>query len=129
MHRKVLAAVLVMVLWPLASLAVTKDNFLIRNTEDLVALCAVSKDDPNYVAAIHFCHGFGAGAYRYYLATVSGPGTKPFVCLPDPPPSREAALQEFVTWAKANPQYNNESAVESLFRFLTNKWPCAPTAK
>lgn len=129
MHRKLLAAVMAVGFCPLASAAVTKEDFQIRNTQDLVDVCAVSQDDPLYAAAIHFCHGFGAGAYQYYLSTVSGPGAKPFVCPPDPPPSRATALQEFVSWAKGHPQYNNEPAVDSMFRFLVEKWPCPETVK
>lgn len=124
MHRKLLAVILPMSFYPFVSMAVTKDDFVVRNTQDLVDLCSVSQDDPLYAAAIHFCHGFGAGAYQYYLSTVAGPGAKPFVCPPDPPPTRAAVLQEFVNWSKANPQYNNDPAVDSMFRFLVSKWPC-----
>ena len=28
--------------------------------------CSAGSDDPNYVAAIHFCHGFVAGSYHYH---------------------------------------------------------------
>ena len=129
MHGKLLAAIMAAGLCPLTAAAVTPDEFKIRNTQDLVRLCSVSNDDSLYVAAIHFCHGFGAGAYQYYQASVSGPEGKPFVCPPDPVPSRNAVLQEFVTWANANPQHNNEPAVESIFRFLAQKWPCSESPK
>jgi hypothetical protein len=51
--------------------AADPDNFRVRTTEDLVQLCSVEPADPNYVAAIHFCHGFGSGAYQYYESTVA----------------------------------------------------------
>jgi hypothetical protein len=30
----------------------------------------------------------------------------------------------FLAWARQNPQTMSEPAVESLFKFLTAKWPC-----
>jgi hypothetical protein len=47
--------------------AAEPDDFRVRTAADLVSLCGRS-DDPNYVPAIHFCHGFGTGAYQYYQA-------------------------------------------------------------
>ena len=44
--------------------------------------------------------------------------------LPDPPPPRLQAIAAFVDWAKANPKYDEERAVEALGRFLVEKWPC-----
>lgn len=33
------------------------------------------------------------------------------------------AVQMFMSWARQNPQYQNEPAVETLFRWLASKWP------
>ena len=30
----------------------------------------------------------------------------------------------FIDWAKAHPQYMDESPVETEFRFLMETWPC-----
>jgi hypothetical protein len=124
MRRKLLLLALGVTLWPLLSEAVTRDNFLLRNTQDWVELCSVKDNDPMRDAALGFCHGYGLGAFHYYLAQHSGPQSKPFVCLPNPPPSRAEGLQMFLAWARENPQYMNEPAVDTLFRFLTAKWPC-----
>jgi Rap1a immunity proteins len=124
MRRNLLVLALAVTLWPLLSEAVTRDNFLLRNTQDWVELCSVTDKDPLRDAAIGFCHGYGVGAFHYYLAQHSGPKSKPFVCLPDPPPSRVEGVQMFIAWARENPQTMNEPAVESLFKFLTAKWPC-----
>jgi len=43
--------------------AVTEDQFGLRNTGDLAALCSAPSTDRLYTAAINFCQGFGAGAY------------------------------------------------------------------
>jgi hypothetical protein len=122
---KALIIVLTMMLWPLYSEALTRDDFLVRTTQDLVKLCTADEKDPLYQAAIGFCHGFTAGAYQYHQAiTKSGAERTSFVCVPEPPPTRAEAIQMFVAWTQENPQYLNEPPVDSLFRFLATKFPC-----
>ena len=60
MRRLTLALFVLLLSFP-AHADVTKENFLLRNTDDLRALCSVRRDDPNVVAAIHFCHGYALG--------------------------------------------------------------------
>lgn len=125
MHWK--AAALVGVLVSILSQpvgAVTKDDFLVKTTENLMNLCTVSEQDPLREEAIHFCHGYLVGAYHYYKAVTAGPEEKPLVCFPEPPPSRDQAISMFIEWAKAHPQYKDELPVETEFRFLTETWPC-----
>jgi hypothetical protein len=124
MRGKVLAIMLVMALWPLCSKALTRDDFLVHTTQDLVKLCTASETDPLYQAAIGFCHGYAVGVNHYYHATMGSAGQRGFVCLPDPPPTRAESIQMFVEWAKQNPQYMNERPVDSIFRFLESKYPC-----
>lgn len=126
MHRIALPLFYMLALCPLLAGAVTRDNFLLRNTQDLIELCTVQDGDPLRDAAIGFCHGYGLGAVHYYLAQHAGPDSKPFVCLPNPAPSRAEGLQMFLAWARNNPQHMNEPAVESIFRFMKATWPCKP---
>jgi hypothetical protein len=98
MHRQVLIIGLAIALWPLCSKALTRDDFLVRSTQDLVNLCSASESDPLYQAAIGFCHGYGIGAVHYYQATTGGAEQARFVCFPDPPPSRVECLQMLVCW-------------------------------
>lgn len=104
--------------------AVEKDNFLLRNAGDLAALCQTPSTDPLYKPAIHFCQGFMVGAYRYYLVMTKVPESKPFVCLPQPAPSRDEIVSQFNGWMKEHQQYNAEEAVDVLFRFAGEKYPC-----
>lgn len=115
-------------LWPPQSRAVMDDSFLVRNALDIVTLCSVAKEDPLHTAAANFCHGYVVGAYHYYRAMTTGqdPDRQPLFCLPDPQPSRDEAIRAFVAWAHAAPQYNNEPAVETLFKFAIERWPCHP---
>jgi hypothetical protein len=124
MHRKVLIIVLAIALWPLSSEALTREDFLVHSTQDLVKLCSASESDPLYQAAIGFCHGYAVGVYHYYQTTTAGAGQKGFVCLPDPQPTRVEAIQMFLAWTKQNPQYMSERPVDSIFRFLQSRFPC-----
>jgi hypothetical protein len=124
MHRLLFLLVVAVSLWPFCVQAVTRDNFLVRNTQDFIEICSTPDHDPLRDAALGFCHGYGVGAVHYYLAAHSGPEAKKFVCLPEPRPSRSEGVQMFLAWARENPQYLNEPAVETIFRWLAMKWPC-----
>jgi len=110
-----------------ARAALTEDDFFIRNAQDLVALCGVAPGDPLAREAIHFCHGFVSGAWQYHQSVNSGPQSAKLVCPPDPPPTRAEAVAMFVTWARVpeNGKYMTDPAVDTMFRFLIEKWPCA----
>lgn len=111
--------------WAGPSAAATPDQFVARTTGDFVALCSADPATENYVAAIHFCHGFATGAYQYYLSLAGASEAHRFVCPPDPPPSRSEAIAGFVTWAGQNAQYMSAPPVESIFRYLAQHYPCS----
>jgi hypothetical protein len=106
------------------ALAVTEQDFLARNTQELINLCTVPADDPLRVAAVHFCTGYLVGAYHYHESIYSGPGSQPLVCPPNPTPTRQQAIADFVSWAKAHPAYAQDRPVDTMFRFMVEKWPC-----
>jgi hypothetical protein len=105
--------------------AATPDDFRARTTADLVALCDADPASETYVAAIHFCHGFATGAYQYYLSLAVASEEHRFVCLPDPAPSRSAAIADLVTWARQHAEYMSDPPVETIFRYLATRYPCA----
>ena len=115
------AAILVL---PVFAGAVSKEDFEVKTTQNLINLCSVPPDDPLVKEAIHFCNGFLVGAYAYYQASSDGNQGVRLVCIPDPPPSRNAAVGMFINWVKEHPQYLGEKPVETEFRFLMEKWPC-----
>jgi len=106
--------------------AANEDQFYVRTTGDYVALCTAEPDQPNYVAAIHFCQGFASGAYQYYSSLADKSPDDRFVCLTSPPPSRDQALAAFVAWVKANPSAQNDPPVDSIFHYLAETYPCSP---
>ena len=106
--------------------AVSERDFEVQTTENLINLCTAAPDDPLYGQAVNFCHGFLVGAYKYHEATHSGPEAVKWICIPDPPPSRNDAIAMFIEWVKAHPEYWKEPPVETEFRFLKETWPCNP---
>ncbi len=105
--------------------AATSDNFMVRSTADYVALCESSRGSENYVAAIHFCQGYASGAYQYYQSVAQNDPGERFVCPPDPPPNRNQVIADFLAWARAHPERMSDPAVDSIFRYLGERYPCS----
>jgi hypothetical protein len=124
MRAKILATLMICCSWQAAAQQLTADNFLARTTADMVALCAPAPSDPMAAEGIHFCHGYLIGAYHYHLGATGGHEGTSRVCLPNPAPSRDAGVAQFVSWARAHPQYMNDRPAETEFRFLEATWPC-----
>lgn len=102
--------------------------FEARTTADLAALCGALPQAPDYVAAIAFCHGFLQGAGQYHaVISQAGSGRAPLFCAPHPPPSRAQVAEAFVAWARANPTFAGDSAVDGLARWASAAYPCAAT--
>ncbi len=97
--------------------------FEIRNNGDLVQLCSAQPTDSNYVAAIHFCHGFGVGFSRYHDALKEGKGFKPIFCFPETA-TRTQVLNEYVMYSKAHPEYDKETVGDVMTKFLVENYPC-----
>jgi hypothetical protein len=71
--RHLSAAALLAAALPLSGhAAVTEENFLVRTTADLVALCTAERGDPLVTAALNFCHGFGVGVYQTLVEQEAG---------------------------------------------------------
>ena len=106
--------------------AITSAEFQLRSGADIVALCATPASDPLYTAAVHMCHGFGAGTYQTIMAMTRNEKVAPVICPPDPAPSRNEIVGRFLEWARRNPQYLTDPAVETVGRFFITEFPCRP---
>lgn len=113
-----------LLLLPLNVPAVAPINFEVRDNGDLVALCSTPPSDPNYVAAIHYCHGVAVGFARYYDAISIGKDFEHIFCVPGAV-SRNQVLTEYVAYSKAHPSYDREALGNVLIKFLTETYPCA----
>lgn len=107
-----------------ADAALTEDSFFVRNAQDLVTICSSDQADPLNDAADHFCHGFLVGAWQYHEAQANGPDGVRLVYPPDPAPTRNEIVTEFVAWSAAHPEHMSEPAVDALFRYLVERAPC-----
>ena len=96
--------------------------FQMRDTGDLVAVCSTGVDDPNHASAAAFCHGVLVGAFGYYQSVV--PVAERFVCAPNPTPTRAKVMSDFVTWSRANSKYMKDRPIDTLFRYLSETYPC-----
>jgi hypothetical protein len=92
-----------------------------RTAGDLADLCGANPKDPAGDAKINYCHGFAQAAVDVELKHAGG--KKPF-CFPSPAPTRAATLGEFVNWVRAMPAHRTEGAVDGLFKFLAERYPC-----
>jgi hypothetical protein len=112
---------------PCVAHAATEANFGARTTGDLVELCTATPDNAIGTAALNFCEGFAQGAVLVEMQNQAGFRGPKLFCLPNPPPSRDAALSEFVNWARSSPDRSALSSTDGLFRFLSERYPCQPS--
>jgi len=98
------------------------DHYQLRDTRDLVTICSTSSSAADYATAVAFCHGVLAGAWGYYIASTAPLDRE--ICSSDTTLTRAKVADAFVAWAKARPQYMQSSAVDTLFRFAGESYPC-----
>jgi Rap1a immunity proteins len=99
-------------------------TFQVATTSDLVRLCEAEPNGPTGIAALHFCQGFAVGAYRYHQIASSAADKPPLFCEPTPRPTRNQVTAAFIDWAQQHPDRMNVPAVEGLFQFLAQAYPC-----
>src|SRR5215831_19652091 len=125
--KRLTAAAALAFLAPFPAYAATEANFGARTTADLVELCTATPDNAIGTAAVNFCEGFAQGAVLVEMQNMAGFRGPKLFCMPNPPPSRNQALSEFVNWARASPDRLAQSSTDGLFRFLIERYPCAPS--
>ena len=103
----------------------TEQTFRVPTTTALAELCAdtSSGNITMTTAAQNFCHGYLLGAYQI-LAQVNAARGTPAFCIPKPAPTRNQAIAEFVSWAKANPSDAGLPPADGVFEFLAQRFPC-----
>ncbi len=106
----------------LSSQVMAQEHFRLHTAGELARVCSPAAADKHADISIAFCHGVLAGAHGYFQTTV--PAADRFVCLPSPDVTRAQVANGFVAWLKARPQYNNDGAVDALFRYAAEAYPC-----
>ena len=101
----------------------TLDDFNLGTAADLVDLCSLGRNHPDHVTAKAFCYGFFEGGIHYAEAISTSPGYIKLVCAP-PDTTRTEAVDVFVAYVLANPQYASKRPIDTIYRALVAKWPC-----
>ena len=122
--QKRITAVALVLLAPWTGNAATEANFGARTTGDLVELCTAPPDNAIGTAAVNFCEGFAEGAVLVEMQNMAAYRGPKLFCMPNPPPSRNQALSEFVNWARASPDRMAATSTDGWFRFLSERYPC-----
>ena len=104
---------------------VSRDDFQLETTANLVSLCSATETDPLYTAAVNFCHGFAVGTYRVITTEEAASRSKrKLFCMPANPPSRNQAVSEFVGWASDQPKILADSPTDGIVEYLAAQYPC-----
>ena len=111
-----------------ASAAVSESQFPPQTVTDLIAICAPAKDDPLMTAAVNFCHGYVEGAVDVEQAHEARRGARRLFCLPTPRPPRGSELTSFIAWANQKPTRLQMPAIDGMFIYLAEKYPCPAAA-
>ncbi len=98
-------------------------DYTLVSAGQLVDVCTIEQDHPDHLTAMAFCYGFFEGGIHYDRAMDASPDQDRIVCEPDGT-TRTEAVEVFVTYIRANPQYAAEMPIDAIFRALTDKWPC-----
>lgn len=126
MRRALLLAVAAVTAGSIATrAAVSVNQFPPQSVRDLIAICSPAKDDPAMTAAINYCHGFAQGAVIVEKAHEAQRGGRKLFCLPTPAPASGAELNSFIAWANADPERLDRPAVDGMFIYLAQKYPCS----
>jgi len=119
MRSAILAATVVLAA---PAYAAPPEHYRVRTAGDLVKVCSTQPAHADYATAIAFCHGVLAGAYGYFEA--STPAADRFICPPKPAPTRTQVANGFVDWVRSRPQLINDGAIDTLFRYAAEVFPC-----
>jgi Rap1a immunity proteins len=108
-----------------SAFAVVSDSqFPPQTVRDLIAVCSPSQDDPRMTGAINYCHGFAEGAVIVEIAHGDQRHGRKLFCLPSPPPPSGSELTSFIAWANQVPSRLDEPAIDGMFLYLAQKYPC-----
>jgi hypothetical protein len=108
-----------------ADAAVMATQFPPHTVRDLITICSAGKDDPMMVQAVAFCHGYAEAAVDVEMAHFRQKHGRKLFCLPTPLPPRAQVLASFTNWANADPARLDRPAIDGMFLYLAETYPCA----
>jgi type IV secretory pathway protease TraF len=124
-RQTIVAAVLIAAAAGAQAAPVSKDDFQLATTGNLVSLCSAQQTDPLYTAAMNFCHGFAVGTYRAIVAEEAASQSRnKLFCPPQQTMTRDQAIAGFVQWASARPKTLESSPTDGIVEYLSTQYPC-----
>ncbi len=105
---------------------VSRDDFQVETTANLVSLCGAVETDPLYTPARNFCHGFAVGTYRMIaLEEAASKSKRKLFCMPATnQPTRDQAIASFVQWASDRPKTLTSPPSDGIVEYLVTQYPC-----
>lgn len=123
--RLAIGTAVLLALAGLGAEAAEEDDFMIRTGADLVTLCAVPPEHPNYAAALHMCHGYLVGVHHMHQAMGAAMADDAVYCVPETgAPSRSEAVDGFVAWTNGRDGLDETPALATLLRWAEAEFPC-----
>jgi hypothetical protein len=99
----------------------------VETVAELAAVCDPARTGVPRLEAIAYCQGFLTSAGQYHTM-LHPPGRRPLYCVPVPGPTIAESGIAFAAWARANPAYSREPALDGLLRWAQATFPCPPAA-
>ncbi|MBV9539500.1 MAG: hypothetical protein JOY70_11245 [Acidisphaera sp.] len=106
----------------------TPDNFDLRTTADLVAVCSATPTDLASAADAGFCHGYMVGVYRVLEEVQAARPSARMFCPTGGMPNRTDAIAAFVAWVGGRPDELAKVPQESVADYFAATYPCPATA-
>ena len=100
------------------------DDYQLRTSGDLLDICALDDSHVNYWEACGFCLGFFAGGIHLHDALTTAEDFPRIAC-PGEGVTRSDVVATFVSYAEAHPEYLDERPMDTVFRAVIERWPCA----
>jgi|APCry1669189034_1035192.scaffolds.fasta_scaffold11734_3 hypothetical protein len=97
-----------------------QEKVAVLSTQEFITSCK----SPANADSRNFCLGYATGLYDTYLATRHPSMAKPFICVKQPGPTRDAVIGDFIKWVDAKPALLSNPAADSVLRFLAERFPC-----
>jgi hypothetical protein len=127
MRTSSVSLALAVVLAPLAAWAQTDgytlDDYQLRTSADLLDICALDTVHADYWEARGFCLGYVAGGIDLHDALAVADDFPQIAC-PTQGVTRNDVVEAFVSYAQAHPEHLDERPMDTVFRAVTDRWPC-----
>ena len=101
----------------------------VQTTSDLAAVCDPSTTGVPRLEAIAYCQGFLTSFGQHHtLLHPTGGRSRPLYCVPPAGMTIAQSGLGFAAWARQNPSFSSEPALDGLLRWAQGTMPCPQPA-